>query len=454
MSDTIRRAAPEDRQAVEAIVNAAYEGYIPRIGKPPGPMLDDYAALITDGSVFVLDAADGVAGILVLLEAADHLLLDNVAVAPARKGGGFGRRLIAFAESEARRRGYGEIRLYTHVTMVENVALYLRLGYEETGRGEQAGYQRVFMRKTLGEPARGTLTFAGFPGCAGPGAASAPIAVLGAEHGTPYRKGEPSHTAGAPAAIRAAIKGYGASRGQHDFDLDAIPPDCVVDCGDVAGDPADPAGNRARITAAVRTLIDKGVVPIVLGGDDSVPIPVFEAFAEKGPLTILQIDAHIDWRDEVTGERFGYSSTMRRASEMRWIERIVQVGARGIGSARQADVEAARGWGAHLVRAIEVHRHGVAPVLDLVPAGARCLVTIDCDGLDPSIMPGVMAPAPGGLLYWHALELLHGIAAKARIVGFDIVEFVPGRDPLGDAALTAARIVANAIAAITRSNGG
>jgi arginase family enzyme len=86
-----------------------------------------------------------------------------------------------------------------------------------------------------------------------------------------------------------------------------------------------------------RQVLDRGAVPFLLGGDDSLPIPMLEAFgAHRGKrLTILQIDAHIDWRDEVGGERLGLSSTMRRASEMGHVERIIQVGQRGIGSARR-----------------------------------------------------------------------------------------------------------------------
>ena len=147
----IRRATPDDRAAVEAIVHAAYSIYVDRIGKPPGPMLDDYGRLIADGAVSVFAAPDGgLAGVIVLLPASDHLLLDNVAVWPERQGEGIGRRLIAFAESKARRLGYRELRLYTHVTMSENIALYARLGFAETGRGQQAGYDRVFMTKRLG----------------------------------------------------------------------------------------------------------------------------------------------------------------------------------------------------------------------------------------------------------------------------------------------------------------
>src|SRR5207302_3584529 len=132
------------------IVRDAYTKYIERIGKAPGPMLDDYARRIEERAVWVQVDDGDIAGILVLLPAENYLLLDNVAIDPRRQGRGMGRRLIAFAETEARRRGCREIRLYTHRTMHENIALYLRLGYEETGRGEQAGFERVFFRKKLG----------------------------------------------------------------------------------------------------------------------------------------------------------------------------------------------------------------------------------------------------------------------------------------------------------------
>jgi ribosomal protein S18 acetylase RimI-like enzyme len=146
----IRRARTGDQAAVEAIVTAAYMPYIERIGKPPGPMLDDYGALIAEGTVSVFQADDdAIAAMIVLLPKPDHLLLDNIAVQPERQGQRLGRRLIEFAEAEARRLGYAELRLYTHEKMVENIALYGRLGFEEIGRGREAGYDRVFMTKRL-----------------------------------------------------------------------------------------------------------------------------------------------------------------------------------------------------------------------------------------------------------------------------------------------------------------
>ena len=145
----IRPATIADVPAIVDIVNQAYRHYIARIGKPPGPMLDDYAARVSEGAVWVLEEAGVIAAIIVLLPAPNYLLLDNIAVSPARQGLGLGRRLLAFAEGEALRRGYREIRLYTHQTMVENQRLYASIGYEETGRGTEAGYDRVFMRKLL-----------------------------------------------------------------------------------------------------------------------------------------------------------------------------------------------------------------------------------------------------------------------------------------------------------------
>jgi len=295
-------------------------------------------------------------------------------------------------------------------------------------------------------------TFAGYPASDDPRGAA--IALLGVPDATPYTPGRPSHSAGAPAALRAALTGYATAPDHYDFDIDGFRPSGVVDCGDLAGDPSDPPGTRERITAAIARFLEAGAVPVVLGGDDSVVIPFFQAFAGRGPLTVVQVDAHLDWRDEVRGERFGWSSPMRRASEMPWVERMVQVGLRGIGSARAGEVADARAWGSSIVTAAEVHRAGIGIAVDRVSAGARCLVTIDCDGLDPAVMPGVSARAPGGLLYHHVLELLHGVAAKASIVGFDLVELMPERDPSGIAALTAARLVCNGLAAIVASRGG
>ena len=145
----IRPAGIADLPAIERIVHDAYAGYIARIGKPPGPMLDDYRRRIRAHEAWVATDGAEIVGVLVLVPKEDHLLLDNIAVPPALHKRGIGRRLIDFAEGEAARRGYDAVRLYTHQAMHENVAMYPRLGYEETGRGEQDGFRRVFYRKAI-----------------------------------------------------------------------------------------------------------------------------------------------------------------------------------------------------------------------------------------------------------------------------------------------------------------
>jgi len=234
-----------------------------------------------------------------------------------------------------------------------------------------------------------------------------------------------------------------------------LPSDSIgaADLGDLAYEEAEPAKNRDRIRDTVRAIVERGAVPVVIGGDDSVPIPVFQAFAGHGPLTLVQIDAHIDWRDEVAGERLGLSSTMRRASEMAQIERIIQVGQRGIGSARVSDFEDARRYGVRFVPASALDGSGTDSVVELVPKGRPVIIDFDCDALDPAIMPGVIAPTPGGLSYWQAIRILHGVAARAPVAAFSLVEFMPQRDIAGLGAQTAARILCNVLGLIARQKG-
>ena len=291
-------------------------------------------------------------------------------------------------------------------------------------------------------------TFLGLPACVEPTTLDASIALLGAPCVTPYPSVGP-YCAGAPAAIRAAIAPYAASAHHMDFDLGRpiFPDGCsrAVDCGDLPYSETDFAANRARLQGRVETLLERGAVPVLLGGDDSAPIPLIAAYGGRGPLTILQIDAHIDWRDEVDGERHGLSSNMRRASEMSHVERIVQVGQWGIGSARQADYEDALAWGVDFFPARGVHGNGIGPVLEAIPEGSQVLIAVDIDGLDPTVVPGVIGRGPGGLDYWQSVNLIHAVAAKARIAGFSLVEFMPQKDLDGLGALVAARIIANVL---------
>lgn len=131
------------------LAESAYAVYVPRIGLRPAPMDADYGELVERGQVTVAEVDGAMAGALILVPAADHLLIENVAVAPEHQGEGIGGLLMRLAEERARAAGIGELRLYTHRLMTENRDWYARLGYEETGREEQDGFDRVFFRKRL-----------------------------------------------------------------------------------------------------------------------------------------------------------------------------------------------------------------------------------------------------------------------------------------------------------------
>jgi ribosomal protein S18 acetylase RimI-like enzyme len=146
----IRLAEAEDVEPIADIVERAYCGYVERIGMRPGPMNDDYGEKVRGGHTFVADDDGGVAGLIVLVEMPNHLLVENVAVDPGRQGEGIGRELLAFAEERARAAGIDTLRLYTHEKMSENLALYARLGYEEDERRYvEYGFYRVFLVKHL-----------------------------------------------------------------------------------------------------------------------------------------------------------------------------------------------------------------------------------------------------------------------------------------------------------------
>ncbi|MFC3614847.1 arginase family protein [Lutimaribacter marinistellae] len=277
------------------------------------------------------------------------------------------------------------------------------------------------------------------------------VILFGADCATPYAS-VGAYCAGGADAIRAGSEAYAGDVSKVNFDLGGpVLPHGISarDAGNLSLSPSEQAKNRLAIEAATRAIIAAGGVPVLLGGDDSVPIPMLTAL-DNAPLTILQIDAHIDWRNEVEGETLGLSSTMRRASEMAHVERIVQVGARGIGSARMTELNAARDWGAHLVPARDLSRNGVGPVVDLIPEGARVAICFDCDALDPSIMPAVIAPTAGGLGYDAVLDLVEAVVKRAHVVAVDMVEFMPAADRDGIGARTAAQLLTSIIGLIAR----
>jgi ribosomal protein S18 acetylase RimI-like enzyme len=142
----MRAATAVDADIIGAIARAAYSKYIPRIGQAPAPMLADFAAYIVRDAVVVIESDGQVSGFMVAWPETHAYFIDNIAVDPAAQGRGLGRRLIEHAASEARRLGLRALSLYTNVAMTENLALYRRIGFVETHRAVENGFNRVYMR--------------------------------------------------------------------------------------------------------------------------------------------------------------------------------------------------------------------------------------------------------------------------------------------------------------------
>ncbi len=146
---SIRQARADDRAAICAVARSAYAPYVERMGRVPAPVRADYEELIRRGHVWVAEVDGAVAGLIVLLADADHLLLENVAVRPETQGSGVGGHLLAFAEGQAVAWGLAEVRLYTNEAMAENLTYYPHHGYAETHRAVEDGYRRVFFSKLV-----------------------------------------------------------------------------------------------------------------------------------------------------------------------------------------------------------------------------------------------------------------------------------------------------------------
>lgn len=300
-------------------------------------------------------------------------------------------------------------------------------------------------------------TFLNFPFAGDLDTLNADIAILGIPYGMPYyAHGLANDQSRAPDALRQAAEDVDYTLNHYDFDLGGPLLDNrdirIVDCGNVTADMSDPAAHYRNAEAAVRKIVRAGALPISLGGDHGIPIPVLRAMEEIGEkITLVQVDAHIDWRDEINGEHHGYSSPIRRASELDWIGNIVQIGIRGIGSARTPEVEYAKAYGADLITAYEMHDIGMQAVLDRIQDGGPYYLTIDADGLDPTIMPGVISQTPGGLTWVQMHKLIHGLVNKGRIVGMDLVEIAPGFDVGKTTLVHAERLICNFIGATVRA---
>jgi len=267
--------------------------------------------------------------------------------------------------------------------------------------------------------------------------------VLGAAMATVYPDRDPQATGGG-AAIRAASHRLARFAGNYDFDTGRPFAEWrgrIGDDGDVNTVRADAEGNRRRIADAVGAVVARHAMPVLLGGDDSVAEPFVAGWRDHGPVTVLHIDAHLDYRDEVAGEAHGYSSPMRRASEMEWVRRVIHVGQRSVGSARPSDVQDSLAAGNVIITAAELARTGPERVAERLDPGESFVVVYDVDATDPTDIPAVQAPVPGGPSLPVIGELVSALGARGAFEGLVLTEFDPELDVHGLSASELARLV-------------
>lgn len=297
-------------------------------------------------------------------------------------------------------------------------------------------------KQHLNLPFTGICTFGKYPVCPDLDQLDADVAVIGVPNdmGTQWKSGARM----GPRGIRegSTLYSFGLD-GAYDIENDIMylgPKWKVVDCGDVDIVHGDMIQSLDNTEEAIRKIVSKGAMPVVLGGDHSITIPVGKGLDELGPFHVIQIDAHLDWADHRSGMRVGHGSCIRRLSEMNHVQKIFQLGIRGISSSKKEDVDAAREYGSVILSPRQMRKMGFEQVLELIPAGEKYYITMDIDGLDPSIAPATGTPSPGGLLYDEVNELLQGIAKRGEVIGFDMVEVATPYDHTGITGQVAARL--------------
>ncbi|HEU5101114.1 MAG TPA: arginase family protein [Roseiflexaceae bacterium] len=221
----------------------------------------------------------------------------------------------------------------------------------------------------------------------------------------------------------------------------------VIDLGDVAVARASQERTVAAIEAAARRARASGALLVTLGGDHSIAYPLVRAFDDCPNLGIVQLDAHLDFADEVQGGRISSSSPLRRISQLPFVGPMAAIGLRGLRT-DPAAYAAARDRGNALVSRAALRCAGPAAVVQGLPAMEQIYLTLDIDVLDPTLAPGASAPELDGLHYDELAELLRAIARHGRIVGMDVVEVSPPLDPASTTALAAAQAVVEALGAV------
>ena len=268
------------------------------------------------------------------------------------------------------------------------------------------------------------------------------VAIVGVplDIGTSNRSG----TRFGPRQIRSEsvlVRPYGMATGAAPFDSFQ-----VADTGDVALNPYSLPKSMEIIEAHYDEVLGHGAVPVSLGGDHTIALPILRALARRhGEMALVHVDAHADIDDRMFGEEIAHGTIFRRAIEEQLVDpsKMVQIGLRATGYDAD-DFDWSRQQGVRVVTAEECWYRSLAPLMEEVRAAigpdTPTYLSFDIDGLDPSVAPGTGTPEPGGLTGSQGLEIIRGCFGL-NLVGCDLVEVSPPYDTTGNTALLAANLV-------------
>lgn len=285
----------------------------------------------------------------------------------------------------------------------------------------------------------GIATFMRLPGTSAP--AELDVAIVGVpfDIGTSNRPGARF----GPRGIRSEsvlLRPYNMATRAAPFDSLRID-----DTGDVATNPYNLLDSIDRITAHYDQLMTNDVIPVSMGGDHTIVLPILRALVKKhGPMGMVHVDAHTDINDEMFGEKIAHGTPFRRAAEEGLLDpsRVVQIGMRGTGYAAD-DFDWSRDQGFRVVQVEECWHRSLTPLMEEVRAqvaGGPAYLSFDIDGLDPSFAPGTGTPEVAGLTAIQGLEIIRGCRGL-DLVGCDLVEVAPAYDTTGNTSLLAANLL-------------
>jgi agmatinase len=304
-------------------------------------------------------------------------------------------------------------------------------------------------------------TFFGVPSVRGVELIRAQVAFLGVPYdgGTP-QPGIPTGQRAGPAAARdagepqfsyprlSADEADPGATGWYDVEADSdyLVGVTMVDVGDVAIQGSDTQANYERITGAARAIAERGALMVAVGGDHSISYPLGRGMESLGEFDVVHIDAHADFFDELDGARLTGASQLRRLAELPYVGTVSAIGLRNVD---RAEIDGLRELGGRWATTLDVLERGPGVVVrETVPEADRLYVSIDLDVLDSSVAPGHSLPEPGGLSYRQLRAILVDIARQGRVIGFDVAELNPARDPSGATARAATWIITHLLSEI------